>query len=418
MPSCGPVAVTVLFRLPSKPASMTKRKAKPEYPYLAIRNWDKYQTSVDGQSASWIKDWTDKDSDYEHAQLSVFQSGILDRLRRLRGKLGRNLPNNPEWLMTAACVPRRDRPNAVKTIEFLRDMGMLIPTTRKCDGAKPASAEKPESVEPDAAEPKPRSSPTQSNGSLHPTDVAMVMCSGVTPLVGHSGVLQLEAPRNQTVHVSEPEVAEPGPRKRPIASNDSLQYTDTVAVSHSGVTPWVGRGDALPLQASRDEGDAQSAFDPTQNKEASRAGTPAEWKESVAQPAKVCLPGIQFEPLKYSEALTTRKSSYTPEQVRSCVHYWWLASGDSYWRNSIKTPDSLKRAFDEMWQQMQERAPDYRRSRELRQVADPACPICRGTGSVLQAVGLDQVETACECVQILNGRRTNREKLLRALREN
>jgi hypothetical protein len=68
-----------------------------KFKYLAIRNWRKYQPTkdrkgktMDGRSAPWIKDYTDKEMDPAYMDLSMNQRYVFDGLRRLRGKYGKN----------------------------------------------------------------------------------------------------------------------------------------------------------------------------------------------------------------------------------------------------------------------------------------------------------------------------------------
>lgn len=99
--------------------------------YLAIKNWDKYQPSR-GASA-WVKDWTDKDSDMAYMKLTCFQRYILDGCRRLRGKFGRDLPNDPEYIARALQVIPKERHCVPRSICVLVERGFLVVTNQQVD---------------------------------------------------------------------------------------------------------------------------------------------------------------------------------------------------------------------------------------------------------------------------------------------
>lgn len=92
--------------------------------YLAIKNWEKYQPNRG--ASSWVKDWTDKESDAGYMKLTGFQRYILDGCRRLRGKFGRNLCNDPEYIARALQVIPKERHCVPQAIRVLTARGFLV----------------------------------------------------------------------------------------------------------------------------------------------------------------------------------------------------------------------------------------------------------------------------------------------------
>jgi hypothetical protein len=108
--------------------------------YLAIRNWAKFQArtdkhgrSMDGRCRPYIRDYTDKECDSDYAALSFMTRYLLDACRRLRGKYGRNLRNDPMWILRQLDAPSTDRGRGVHGIETLVRRGFLIPTNQEFD---------------------------------------------------------------------------------------------------------------------------------------------------------------------------------------------------------------------------------------------------------------------------------------------
>lgn len=95
--------------------------------FLAIKNWAQYQPK-DTKSLPWIRDYKDRDWDKEYGALTCMQRYMLDACCRLRGKHGRNLPNDPLWIVRATAVLPRERHNATSAIRQLIDSGWLVLT--------------------------------------------------------------------------------------------------------------------------------------------------------------------------------------------------------------------------------------------------------------------------------------------------
>lgn len=97
--------------------------------YIAIKNWEKYQADDKGKvregASPWIKDWTDKEADYEYSKLTGLQRYVYDALRRLRGRLGKNPPNDPAYIGRATDMLPRDRAHLAHAIRTLHLLGLI-----------------------------------------------------------------------------------------------------------------------------------------------------------------------------------------------------------------------------------------------------------------------------------------------------
>lgn len=95
--------------------------------YLAIKNWEKYQPK-DTKTLPWIRDYKDKEFDPDFSRLTILQRYMLDAICRLRGRYGRNLPNDTLWICRATAVLPRERHNATTAIQQLINSGFLTLT--------------------------------------------------------------------------------------------------------------------------------------------------------------------------------------------------------------------------------------------------------------------------------------------------
>ena len=102
-----------------------------EFKFLAIKNWDKYQSAK--KSCTWIKDYVEKDFDPEFSKLTVFQRGLLDMCCRLRGRQAKNLSNDPLWIVRAVSILPQERRNAISAISQLIVKGFLVLTNQQHD---------------------------------------------------------------------------------------------------------------------------------------------------------------------------------------------------------------------------------------------------------------------------------------------
>ncbi|MBZ5720742.1 MAG: hypothetical protein LAO03_10215 [Acidobacteriia bacterium] len=119
----------------------------PKLPYLAIRNWAKFQSTTDkngksleGRARPYIRDYCDKETDSQYAALSIIGRYLFDACRRLRGKHGRNLPNDYMWILRQLDVDHTERGRATHALQALVTRGLLIPCNEQFDIPQPAAA--------------------------------------------------------------------------------------------------------------------------------------------------------------------------------------------------------------------------------------------------------------------------------------
>lgn len=130
--------------------------------YLAIKNWDKYQPGRKGKS-EWIKDYTSKDEDEDYEKLSLFQRQVLDSVRRLRGRLGKNPPNDAGYIARAMHAIGTDRPHIGHAISTLVSRGFLVIVNQSLD-TQPQPQNKNKEIDKEKKEPTkpPRSASAES----------------------------------------------------------------------------------------------------------------------------------------------------------------------------------------------------------------------------------------------------------------
>lgn len=97
--------------------------------YIEIKNWAKYQVDAKGVlregPSPWIKDWTDKEADYEYSQLGMATRYLYDALRRLRGKLAKNPPNDPKYIARALSIAPKEAHCIPQSIRKLTSLGLI-----------------------------------------------------------------------------------------------------------------------------------------------------------------------------------------------------------------------------------------------------------------------------------------------------
>lgn len=102
--------------------------------YLAIKNWAQYQC-VDRKGRCirlYVKDYCGKDmDDHEYAGLTFLQRYIWDACCRLRGRIGRNLFNDPVWISRAIGAIPKERHYVPAAISKLISCGFLVPTNQE-----------------------------------------------------------------------------------------------------------------------------------------------------------------------------------------------------------------------------------------------------------------------------------------------
>jgi hypothetical protein len=107
-----------------------------EFKYLAIKNWHKFQGGRmrdENRPRAWIKNYLDKESDHDYSKLTCFQRYVLDACQRLRGRLGKNLPNDPVYIARAVCIVAEERHCLPQALRKLVLSGFLILSNQQTD---------------------------------------------------------------------------------------------------------------------------------------------------------------------------------------------------------------------------------------------------------------------------------------------
>ncbi len=127
-----------------------KTEETPKLPYLAIRNWAKWQSTTDkngksleGRRRDYIRDYCDKETDSQYAALSVTARYLFDACRRLKGKTGRNLPNDHMWILRQLDVDPTERGRCTHALQALITRGLLVPTNEQLSVPQAASGSLP-----------------------------------------------------------------------------------------------------------------------------------------------------------------------------------------------------------------------------------------------------------------------------------
>ena len=130
-----------------------------DHKYLVIRNWDEYQVLLpSGVAARWIKDYVNADFD---TPLSFFETGVLDRLRRFRGRLGTNIPTNLELILSGTAAMGKDRHCVPQALCKLVASGRLVPSNQQ-DALSKKSIVQKSSVKPSDIQSSSQSDDSQS----------------------------------------------------------------------------------------------------------------------------------------------------------------------------------------------------------------------------------------------------------------
>jgi hypothetical protein len=99
--------------------------------YLAIDGWSEYQP-LRGKG-SWIKDATDQHEREKLSGLSMFARGLLQELRRVRGRTGKNIPYDITHIARAVHAIGTDRPHLHHALSTLIARGVLVVTNQQLD---------------------------------------------------------------------------------------------------------------------------------------------------------------------------------------------------------------------------------------------------------------------------------------------
>jgi hypothetical protein len=175
-------------------------KGRP--PYLAVKNWERYQTVKDGRPANYCKLWKAALTDRELSGWSCHLFGTWCRVLLLRLDLGHNLDNDLLWV--ARQIYRGPHPgghqNISRALADLQQRGRLVPCFERVSGNFGAAESESES------ESEYRSTLTRDSGftaltgkrlRLTPTQVGQL--SKLFPMVDlRSEVLKLDAWADRT----------------------------------------------------------------------------------------------------------------------------------------------------------------------------------------------------------------------------
>jgi hypothetical protein len=110
-----------------------KNQPTDKLPYLAIKNWDKYQSNRAGKPLPWLRDYADQTIDPAYSRLSLFERGLLQECRRLRTRTQHNLHNDITWIARASNTITTDRARLQHALDTLIQRGFLTPTKSRRD---------------------------------------------------------------------------------------------------------------------------------------------------------------------------------------------------------------------------------------------------------------------------------------------
>jgi hypothetical protein len=103
--------------------------ADQEYKFLAINDWEEYQTDM--KNREWIKDSVCQNDRHKFASLSMFERGVLQELRRLRGRTRMNIENDVAHIALAIHAKVTDRSHLRHAIGTLIARRILILTNQR-----------------------------------------------------------------------------------------------------------------------------------------------------------------------------------------------------------------------------------------------------------------------------------------------
>jgi len=198
---------------------------RPEPGWLAIKDWETQQVDgkgrviAHGTPVRWIRDYTGREDDREYARLSMFQRAVLDGCRRLRGRMGRNLPNDATHIARAMNSLPTERARIADTIATLIERGFLIPCFQDLDflqAGKKRAEQKKEGEEPSSSSPSTKGKEPQGcggeAGEQHRERPASA--SWTEDVEDASGVIPAAAIRRAVSYFSDPRCPDPWYRER------------------------------------------------------------------------------------------------------------------------------------------------------------------------------------------------------------
>lgn len=101
------------------------------FKFLAIKNWEKYQVKDRNKRdiRLYVKDYCGQDiDDPEYSKLTQAQRYLVNGCRRIRGRSGRNLRNDPAWVALALGVIPKERSSVPGNLHALIEQGFLLLT--------------------------------------------------------------------------------------------------------------------------------------------------------------------------------------------------------------------------------------------------------------------------------------------------
>ncbi len=101
-----------------------------EFKFLAVRNWEKYQQTRPHHE-KWIRSYVNKENDVEFQKLTLYQRAILDGIQRIRGELGKNIPNDVGFVERRLQVIPTERMRVGYAIRTLIERCFLVPTNQQ-----------------------------------------------------------------------------------------------------------------------------------------------------------------------------------------------------------------------------------------------------------------------------------------------
>ena len=108
----------------------TKYEHEATHKYLAIKNWGVYQTP---DTSHYVKDYVNKEFDYEFSQMSGYCRYIYGGMCRLHARLARNTDNSDTFIARALNMIGTDRPHVGDALRTLISRNFLIPTNEQFD---------------------------------------------------------------------------------------------------------------------------------------------------------------------------------------------------------------------------------------------------------------------------------------------
>lgn len=301
--------------------------------YLAIKNWNKYQSTKVDERKPWVKDWVDKDNDPDYYELTALQRYIWDGCCRLRGRFNRNLTNDPAWIGRALCVIAIERKYVPGAVARLIEAGFLVPTNQQtgvgirkkqimenelCERCKSVVREVCDTCEIDV------------RGLCHTCEIHVRHMWGI------------ETPKN--------EQHDPSEQSRTEQKQSRAEAKSSLALASS----------------SKDK-----------NKDKNKDNDNDKSND-------VAVDGV-FDPLTFESELTSKSGVvFTPAQVKRILKFHF-SSEDQFWKTRVNSVQALRQNLDSMSAQVPaEWRPADPAKPVTRLVGSPDCRRCWGAGTIVK----------------------------------